>query len=165
MATIGVPGASANPVRPLLDYTVTYTYDFLASDISGQSNKGNARVKWSREVADDHEFQEVALNHGGREDPLLNRRAKSGGTRFGAANPQVANNDPGGFAGNGTHLPSIGQGQSNSYPNSTNGRGRQNNSYNIAGVSPPSSYPGASNNRSTSAGLSGRVDWKAKYLK
>ena len=71
----------------------------------------------------------------------------------------------------GHHLPSIVPGQSNSYPNSTNGNGRfhVNHAYNVAGVSPPQfgNQPKSegSANRATSAGMHGRIDWKAKYLK
>ena len=70
-----------------------------------------------------------------------------------------------------THqLPNINQGQSNSYPNSTNGNGRYhvNQAYNVAGVSPPqfgNQSISDGGNRATSAGMHGRVDWKAKYLK
>ena len=68
------------------------------------------------------------------------------------------------------HLPSITPGQSNSYPNSTNGNGRfhVNHAYNVAGVSPPqfgNQTISDGGNRATSAGMHGRVDWKAKYLK
>ena len=82
--------------------------------------------------------------------------------------------DPGmlGESTSGGHqLPSIAPGQSNSYPNSTNGNGRYhvNHAYNVAGVSPPQfgnqSMAEGSANRATSAGMHGRVDWKAKYLK
>ena len=78
---------------------------------------------------------------------------------------------PQGATGATNQLPSINQGQSNSYPNSTNGNGRQHvhQAYNIAGVSPPqfNNQPRATSgtNRATSAGIHGRVDWKAKYLK
>ena len=68
----------------------------------------------------------------------------------------------------GQHLPSLTPGQSNSYPNSTNGNGRYhvNHAYNVAGVSPPQfGNQSDGGNRATSAGMHGRVDWKAKYLK
>ena len=78
--------------------------------------------------------------------------------------------DAGGNGGVGQHLPHINPGQSNSYPNSTNGNGRYNvnRAYNVAGITPPqfgnqSVSDGV--NRATSAGMHGRVDWKAKYLK
>ena len=78
--------------------------------------------------------------------------------------------DSGGNGGLGQHLPHINPGQSNSYPNSTNGNGRYNvnRAYNVAGITPPqfgnqSVSDGV--NRATSAGMHGRVDWKAKYLK
>ena len=74
--------------------------------------------------------------------------------------------------GVGHQLPSINPGQSNSYPNSTNGNGRyhMNHAYNVAGVSPPEfgnhqSISDAGNRATNSAGMHGRVDWKAKYLK
>ena len=78
---------------------------------------------------------------------------------------------PGGNVGI-RQLPNINQGQSNSYPNSTNGDGRQhiNQAYNVAGVSPPQfgnqqPHSDGGVNRANSAGIHGRVDWKAKYLK
>ena len=129
--------------------------------------RGNARVKWGQEVNDD-EFQEVMVNHhqrggrkgGGGEDTLLPRRVKSGGG-YKAAAVAAGPNGPSG-------LPSIGQ--SNSYPNSTSGtssrRQLTNQAYNMAGVSPPTyPPPTVQPGRATSAGLHGRVDWKAKYLK
>ena len=125
------------------------------------------------------EFQEVALApapHQGvgalrNEDQLLPRRARSGGGGGGVVGHFDGGSNPG-AASSTSVLPSISQpGQSNSYPNSTNGRGRVHPAYNMAGVSPPSSLTAQQimiqqGQRANSAGLAhGRVDWKAKYLK
>lgn len=70
-------------------------------------------------------------------------------------------------APSGHHLPSINPGQNDpSYPIS-NGNNNNKRAYNAAGVWSPSSPEGVATqfSRSTSAGLHGRVDWKAKYLK
>ena len=141
---------------------------------------GNARVKWGQEMPGDAEFQEVALGQAAHlnhrkpppepSDQLLARRARSGG---GSNHFADSMSNPGGAMAGGSMLPSIGQGQSNSYPNSTNGRGRvaAHPAYNMAGVSPPSSLTAQQimlqqGQRANSAGLAhGRVDWKAKYLK
>ena len=110
---------------------------------------GRTRVKWGQETTDD-DFEEVMVkqvggNHNGH--PRGSGRASQLG--------QPAQ-----------QLPNINQSQLNGRSGShnsiaANGRSSSRQQINYNGISPPEGGRG----RSPSAGISGRTDWKAKYLK
>ena len=116
---------------------------------------GHARVKWGHDMNDD-DFEEVVVKPNATDIG----RSQSGGARY----------DKHSNANGGNALPSIHPNdQYNSYPNGYRGSssypslGNGSKSYNHP--QPGLKGGGDSSSRSPSAGLSGRVDWKSKYLK
>ena len=106
--------------------------------IQGSEAGGRTRVKWGHDMNDD-DFEEVAVV---KSNPVDHGRSQSGGLPSIYQNGQYQQNQ---------HL--NGYRGSSSYP--TLGS----KSYGSNGAT------GESSSRSPSAGLSGRVDWKSKYLK
>lgn len=125
---------------------------------------GHARVKWGHDMNDD-DFEEVAV----KPSHVIQHevgRSQSGGARYndnkhsnssGHALPSISQNTSGQYN---NQYPNGYRGSS-SYPSLVNGSKNYNH--------PPAGFNGGaggeSSSRSPSAGLSGRVDWKSKYLK
>lgn len=120
---------------------------------SVSETRGAARVKWGQEINDD-EFEEILVKGHGNGSDL--GRSHSGGTRYSSV---VQQPKPGGSGGASAQLPNISQSQYH-----TNGQ-RSSNSYPSLANGGKPGYNGSGEQRSPSAGISGRVDWKSKYLK
>jgi hypothetical protein len=86
-------------------------------------------------------------------------RSHSGGVANGGQYHHQQPVKQGGSGGNSAMLPNISQGQYNH-----NGQ-RTSNSYPTLANGSKVGLGGESSSRSPSAGVSGRVDWKSKYLK